>query len=166
MIGDKKVLYSAMQAPAIYAGVEVSGGVYNMNYQCFLLMMLTALYVLAGIIGNCMKKITAESIRKNLLIPGFVICCFLLILCRSNIKDSTTWICMDYITSGQAADYKEQMDSQAEILLDDSIKEAYLCPTNPEQGSLMHMPVIKDPDAFTNWAVGNFYGKDYITTVD
>lgn len=50
--------------------------------------------------------------------------------------------------------------------MDDSITDAYLCPTNPEQGPLMHMPVISDPDAFTNYVVGRFYGKDYVTTVE
>ena len=55
--------------------------------------------------------------------------------------------------------------SQLEILLDDSIKEAYLCPTNPEQGPLMHMPVINNPNAFTNQVVAQFYGKDFVITV-
>ena len=49
-----------------------------------------------------------------------------------------------------------------EILLDDSIKEAVLCPINPEQGPLMHMPVTSDENAFTNWAVKNFYRKDKV----
>ena len=71
-----------------------------------------------------------------------------------------------YIASGQAADFKEQMESQERILRDDSIKEAYLCPTNPEQGPLMHMPVIKNPEAFTNRVVGSFYGKDMVTTTE
>lgn len=159
-------LYSAMQAPAIYAGVEVSGGVYNMNYQCFLLMMLTALYVLAGIIGNCMKKITAESIHKNLLIPGFVICCFLLILCRSNIKDSTTWICMDYITSGQAADYKEQMDIQTRLMLDENATDVVVPFINNEQGPLMHMPVTDDKKAWSNTVTSQFYGKNSVVAIE
>ena len=44
-------------------------------------------------------------------------------------------------------------------LLDDSIKEAYLVPINPEQGPLMHMPVTTDENAFTNRGVRDFYGK-------
>ena len=159
-------LYSAMQAPAIYAGVEVSGGVYNMNYQCFLLMMLMVLYVLAGIIGNCMKKNTAESIHKNLLIPSFVICCFLLILCRSNIKDSTTWVCMDYITSGQAADYKEQMDIQTRLMLDENVTDVVVPFINNEQGPLMHMPVTGDKKAWSNTVTSQFYGKNSVVAIE
>ena len=30
----------------------------------------------------------------------------------------------------------------------------------------MHMPVIKNPEAFTNRVVGNFYGKDMVTTTE
>ena len=85
---------------------------------------------------------------------------------RGNLKDSLFYSSCSYIVSGQAADFKEQMESQERILRDDSIKEAYLCPTNPEQGPLMHMPVIKNPEAFTNRVVGNFYGKDMVTTTE
>lgn len=49
-----------------------------------------------------------------------------------------------------------------EILLDDTIKAAYLCPTNPDQGPIFHMPIIAEPDAFTNSAVAHFYQKDLI----
>lgn len=92
-----------------------------------------------------------------------------MVLClvfRGNLKDSLFYSSCSYIASGQAADFKEQMESQERILRDDSIKEAYLCPTNPEQGPLMHMPVIKNPEAFTNRVVGNFYGKDMVTTTE
>ena len=49
-------LYSAMQAPAIYAGVEVSSGVFNMNYQVFLLLAL-------GILTAAADQ-AAERIRR------------------------------------------------------------------------------------------------------
>ena len=68
----------------------------------------------------------------------------------------------DYVSSGQAEDFRKQIASQMEILLDDSVKEAYLVPINDEQGPLMHMPVTEDEDAFTNWVVKRFYRKDKV----
>ena len=70
-----------------------------------------------------------------------------------------------YISSGQAEDFREQIASQMEILLDDSIREAYLVPINDDQGPLMHMPVTTDENAFTNWAVKCFYQKDKVVMI-
>lgn len=159
-------LYSAMQAPAIYANVDVSGGVYNTNYQCFLLMAMGILYVLAEIIGKYIKEVNAESIHKNVVIPGYAVCCLLILLCRSNIKDSTTWFCMDYIMSGQAADYKEQMDIQTRLMLDDTVSEVVVPGINDFQGPLMHMPVTGDKDAWSNTVTSQFYGKKSVVAIE
>lgn len=72
----------------------------------------------------------------------------------------------DYVVSGQAEDFKEQIASQMELLLDESVKEAYLVPINPEQGPLMHMPVTTDENAFTNRVVREFYGKDKVVMIE
>ena len=80
------------------------------------------------------------------------------------MKETLFYESVEYIASGKASDYKQQMDSQLAILLDNSIKEAYLCPTNNEQGPLMHMPVIENSEAFTNRVVAQFYGKEMVTT--
>ena len=107
-----------------------------------------------------------EIYHKCITVPAVFVCLVLCLVFRGNLKDSLFYSSCSYIASGQAADFKEQMESQERILRDDSIKEAYLCPTNPEQGPLMHMPVIKNPEAFTNRVVGNFYGKDMVTTTE
>lgn len=52
-----------------------------------------------------------------------------------------------------------------EILLDDSVKEAYLVPINDDQGPLMHMPVTEDEEAFTNRVVRDFYRKDRVVMI-
>ena len=107
-----------------------------------------------------------EIYHKYITVPAVFVCLVLCMVFRGNLKDSLFYSSCSYIASGQAADFKEQMESQERILRDDSIKEAYLCPTNPEQGPLMHMPVIKNPEAFTNRVVGSFYGKDMVTTTE
>lgn len=159
-------LYSAMQAPEIYAGVEVSAGVYNMNYQCFLLLMMTVLYVFAETFGKCMKTATGDSIHRGVVIPGIIFCLLLVVLCRSNIKDSTTWKCMDYIVSGQAADYKEQMDIQTRLLTDENVTDVVVPFINHEQGPLMHMPVTADKEAWANWVASGFYGKNSVVAIE
>ena len=159
-------LYSAMQAPEIYAGVEVSAGVHNMNYQCFLLMMMTILYVLAELIGKVVKNTTAEKTHRVIVIPGLILCFCLLIICKSNIKDSTTWKCLDYIVSGQAADYKEQMDIQTRLMTDENVTDVIVPYINDVQGPLMHMPVISDTEAWTNWVTSQFYGKNSVVAVE
>mgnify|MGYP005789531741 FL=1 len=72
----------------------------------------------------------------------------------------------EYVSSGQAEDFRAQIKSQMDILLDDSIKEAYLVPINPEQGPLMHMPVTTDENAFTNRVVRDFYGKEKVVMIE
>ena len=99
---------------------------------------------------------------ESILVIGGIITLLLVFACRGNIKQTLFYESIEYIARGEAMDYKRQMDSQLSVLLDDTIKEAHLCPTNPEQGPLMHMPVIDNPEAFTNRVVAQFYGKDYV----
>lgn len=151
-------LYCAMHAPALYAGVEVSRGVYNMNYMVFLLTMTGSLGVIASLLGKKIRDSQMELHRKVIL-PGLVICLVLVVLGRSNIKSSTSWICLEYIRSGQAADYKAQMELQTQLLTDESSKEVCVPMVNDVQGPLMSMPVTEDPDAWTNRVTSEFYEK-------
>lgn len=160
-------IHAAMFTPEIYAKTDISGGPPTMEYFTFVLMAISSIVYVEG---WGIRKLRMKDKLKNekiyhlyFVIPAILVCFICCIFFKGTLKQTLFYESYYYIASGQAADYKEQMDSQAEILLDDSIKEAYLCPTNPEQGPLMHMPVIKDPGAFTNWAVGSFYGKDFVT---
>lgn len=165
-------LYCAMQAPEIYAGVEVSGGVYNMNYQTFLLMMAGLLYLLAEEMSKLMRKRkeriyeNPEKLHRYVVIPGVCICTLLLFLVRSDVKESTMWKCMEYISSGQAADYKEQMNLQTELLLDEEAADVIVPFINDEQGPLMQMPVTDNPEAWTNKVTRQFYGKNSVIAMD
>lgn len=168
-VGYMYGIYASMFTPEIYADTDISGGPPTMEYLTFIFMAVFSIIYVEGWLINKLK--TADKIKRaeyyhaRLTLPGILLCCLLIISCKSNLKETLFYESVEYITSGQAADYREQMDSQLEILLDDSIKEAYLCPTNPEQGPLMHMPVINNPNAFTNQVVAQFYGKDFVITV-
>lgn len=157
-------LYCAMQAPALYADVNVSGGVNNMNFMVFLLAAAGCLGVAANMI-SVKAKMSGETVHRNVVIPGLFICAVLLVLCRSNIKISTSWVSLEYIRSGQAADYKRQMDLQTEVLTDEKIMDAVLPFVNDYQGPLMSMPVTEDPSAWTNTVMRQFYGKNSVVGI-
>ena len=174
-------LYSAMQAPAIYADVEVSRGVYNTNYQVFLLMMLGILSVLAektvrkiksGWHKKELKENQAEQdmdikawVHSMVVLPGLCILVVFLVLCKGNVKQTTSYICLSYITSGQAADFKEQMDLQTDLLMEENVSDVVVPFINDDQGPLMHMPVTADPEAWTNTVTREFYGKESVVAI-
>ena len=157
-------LYSAMQAPALYAGVDVSGGVYNMNYQVFLLTASGSLIILAQQIALKYARLI-EHHYKRISIFCMLICFIVLLVGRSSIKTSTLWISIEYITSGQAADYKEQMDLQTKLMEEENVSDIVLPFINDEQGPLMHMPVTDNPNAWTNTVTKNFYGKNSVVAM-
>lgn len=154
-------LYCAMQAPALYADVYVSGGVYNMNYQIFLLSSFGTALIIAKIITERFK-VSKEIFHRTILIPGALVCLIILIVCRSDIKATTSWVSLNYITSGQASNYKEQMNLQTKLLMDENTNDVILPFINDVQGPLMHMPVTENVEAFTNSVTGRFYGKNSV----
>lgn len=163
-------VYSAMQAPAIYAGVEVSRGVLNTNFQVFMLtasgILLIAAEKIAVILKEKWGEMAERKVYVRMLLPGIFICMFLTLALRSNIKASTSYVCLTYITSGQAADYKEQMDLQTKLLEDESVEDVVLPFINDVQGPLMHMPVTANPDAWTNKVTREFYGKNSVVAME
>ena len=162
-------LYSAMQAPAVYAGVPVSGGVPNTNYQVFLLaasgMLLLASDKLVGNLRKRWKDGTDKKMLCFVIVPGLLLCMILVLWNRSNIKTCTSYAALTYITSGQAADYKQQMDLQTRIMEGDG-KDVVVPGINDVQGPLMHMPVTDRKDAYTNQVTGNFYGKHSVVAIE
>ena len=191
-------LYSAMQSPALYADVTVSGGVANMNYQVFLLTAAGLLLILAqktagwlrgrqgeGTVQTADAMQTADAAQMTdmtqasdamqttdttlyriLLIGGLILCAAFVWYARGNLKTSTSYVSLDYIVTGQARDYREQMRLQTRLLEDDNVQDVVLPGINDFQGPLMHMPVTSNPDAFTNSVVTQFYGKHSVTAIE
>lgn len=167
-------IYCSMFAPGIYAGTELSGGVPNMIFQVFVLTTVAGMIYLLGWLSNQMKsKLQMSSgiqmyrgvkwLLGALLTGG---CILILLFGRSTLKATTFYKCVDYIASGQAADYGKQMDERLAILLDDTIKDAKLPAMNQDQGPLMHMEVTKDVNGWTNQVVRDFYRKDSVIEID
>lgn len=163
-------LYSAMQSPAVYAGVEVSGGVPNTNYQIFLLMVSGILLIIAEKLSVLLKAVWKDAALKNMLrviaAPALLIILITIVILKGGIKKSTSYVSLEYITSGQAADYKAQMDLQTRLLEDEDTDDVVVPYINDVQGPLMHMPVTDDPDVFTNYAAREFYGKNSVVAME
>ncbi|MCM1386101.1 MAG: DUF6056 family protein [Bacillus sp. (in: Bacteria)] len=162
-------LYSAMQAPAIYAGVRVSGGVPNTNFSVFLLTALGIMLVMADKAALKIKREWEKTGKKALQAvgtAGILLCAAILFFYKGNIKDSASYVSFIYIVSGQAADYKEQMDLQTRLMEDETVKDVVLPAINDVQGPLMHMPVTEDKKKFTNAVTAQFYGKDSVIMID
>ena len=177
-------LYSAMQSPAIFANVDVSRGVLNFNFQCFVLLMVVVVLTVCpllynvytgrehqkllsnmqagkkqpGLFSNNISNSSA-SCQKIYKFVGIVVFLIALFFARHNIKTTTDWVCLEYIITGQASDYKYQMDLQTRLLESDE-KDVVLPLINEFQGPLMHMPVIEDKEAWTNRTVAEFYHKN------
>lgn len=162
-------LYCAMQAPALYAEVEVSRGVLNMNYMTFLLMtvgvLATGAYELTEWIVRRKGKIAGEAMHKKIVLPGLLICLILAFQCRSNLKLSTSWVSMEYIRSGQASDYKQQMELQTKLLTEEGLEDVVVPFVNDVQGPLMQMPITENPEAWTNTVTRKFYGKKSVVAI-
>ena len=61
------------------------------------------------------------------------------------MKESTSYECYTYIESGQADDYKAQMEERFSLLRNPELKNVELPAMNSDQGPLMHMEVMEDP---------------------
>lgn len=157
-------MYCAMRAPEIYAGVDVSGGVHNTNYMVFLFMAAGILLIISNQLAGSLK-LTSGAVHQYIVLPGIMMALLLIVLGRGGLKGTTSWKCLDYIRSGQSADYKWQMDLQTKILTDEGATDAILPFINDEQGPLMQMPVTNDPEAWTNTVTREFYGKNSVVAI-
>lgn len=160
-------LYCAMFTPALYAGTDVSGGVPNTIFQVFILTASASLIYTAGWAAGKLRTRSSGGklylrFRCWVTAPVILICLVVLIICRSGIREMTAVQCISYVRSGQAEDYRIQMEERLELLLDDTLKEVYLPEINQDQGPLMHMEVMPDPEEWTNRVTAEFYGKDKI----
>lgn len=167
-------LYSAMQAPAIYADVEVSGGVPNMDFQVFMLMACGILLIVAEKAAGMLKGKQGKNADKRdnhkamlgIVAAGLLFSAVIAFWGKGSMKDSASYVSLMYIVSGQAADYKEQMDLQTELMQQENVADVVVPFINNEQGPLMHMPITDDKTKFTNYVTAQFYGKSSVVAME
>ena len=171
-------LLSAMiRMPAIYAGVEVSSGVPDTEYVLTILAVFMTLVYFACWGKTKYLKRCAERDKQNdtVLVKSSAerwICIALVVLlmgtcvaARHSLKNTSDYLCIDFIRSGRLADFEAQMQERLVILHDDSNPNAVVPEMNNDQGPFMHMALVDDPDSFTNWATRMYYGKDSVIAV-
>lgn len=159
-------MYCAMYAPGLYAGVELSGGVPNTIFQVFLLTLFITVIYTAGWVNNRFGKGgKTEKIKKVVCGGVLILALFLVLVEKGTLKNSTSYQCYDYIASGRADDYKMQMEERLDLLRNPELKNVRLPAMNSDQGPLMHMEVMEDPDEWTNKVVKEFFGKESVLEV-
>lgn len=159
---------ASVYAPRAYSGGVVSFGYYDFNFLTFFTCLVAAeIYVLGWLFfckGLLVKGAETRG-AKILLNCGFVVLALVIaFLSRHGVKQYTDYVCMEYYLSGQADDYKEQIALQRRLLEGDE-PEVCLPGINNEQGPLMHMPVVEDPDNIDNYMTAKFYGKAKIWAI-
>lgn len=142
----------------------------NTNFIVFLLAAAGILLIIAEKTTAHLKTLwNRESTKKVfqiIVIPGILICLLCTYFLRSGIKNSTSYVALRYILSGEAADFKQQMNLQTKLMEEAGTEDVIVPFINDFQGPLMHMPVTDDPHAFTNWATAGFYGKNSVIAMD
>lgn len=84
---------------------------------------------------------------------------------RHCIKNTVFFKTVEYIATGQAEEYKKQMNLQTKLLNDQTTNTVVVPLINYEQGPLMHMNITDNADAWTNNVVEEFYNKDYVIAI-
>lgn len=159
-------MYCAMYAPGVYAGVELSGGVPNTIYQVFLMtVFITVIYTVGWMNHHFCKDEKMGKIKKAVCGGLLMLALFLILVEKGTLKSSTSYQCYDYIVSGQADDYKAQMEERLSLLRNPELKNVELPAMNSDQGPLMHMEVMEDPKEWTNTVVKQFFGKESVIEV-
>lgn len=169
VIGFLFLISCSVYAPGIYAQTEVSGGVPNTIYFVFLLV-----YVFSVIYLICYlkKKVISgrgwityqftSKLRIAVVIGELIFC---VLAGKYLIGNMASYVCIDFIRSGQLRDFEFQMQERLEILLDPEITEVVLPEMNSEQGPFMHFPLLSDPEAYPNEATARFYGKESVIAI-
>lgn len=163
------LLNASVYAPRLYAGGEVSSGYFNFNFWTFFICMTALTVYLVSYItlryGELYVTMNKSISSNKKYVKGLVIillACVMLIayVGRHGIKSYTDYVCLEYYLSGQADDYKEQMKLQRMLMTEEGVDDVIVPEVNNEQGPLMQMPVIADPDNVDNYMTASFYGKN------
>ena len=150
-----------------YAGdtvaAGISGGVYD-SYYYISILYIVIMCAMIGLFASAHKKSEALS-QKAVGIATIVTLLFCLLLNRHLIGNMLDYTIYDYVSTGQARDYKAQMNQRFELLSYPNELDVVLPYINEYQGPLMHMPVNENVDGYTNSVTAKFYGKRTVTGI-
>lgn len=160
------IMVCMIHAPEIYAGSTVtagiSGGVYNSYFFISVLWISVMAAMLGVYFGERIRSVRVYEAVRVLFVMGTVLFC--VIFGRFLIGNMLDYTCYKYISSGEMDDFEAQMQERFRIL-EESGDIVYLPAMNSEQGPLMHMPVMPDPESYTNRVTAMFYDKEQVYEV-
>ncbi len=171
------LLYAAVEAPGIYASgntAGISGGYFDIVYQCLILTMMIALLLLGGWIrwkssGRNEVLIQTRGLRWNKSLVAFIsmaVFAVLTLIClKPCVKRSAAYTCYDFAKSGHLRDFVIQMEERIELLNDPELIDIYVPEMNDEQGPFMHLQLSQDSSNYTNEATALYYNKHSVTAV-
>lgn len=163
------VIMALVRMPALYAGVDnVSSGVPDTEYAVTMFgIFLILLYCICWAKLKHAVSMKEKSSRRVFLTCVVTILLFgcTAVLSRHSLKSSSDYICIDFIRSGQLADFESQMQERLAILENPTIEDAVVPEMNNEQGPFMHMALLDDPDSYTNYVTALYYGKNSVIAI-
>ncbi len=151
------LLNAAMYAPRLYAGGVVSSGYYNFNFEVFCICVTASIIYVIGYMESQHNELRFPKLVSIVWIIAIIAVAY---VGRHGVKLYTDYVCMDYYLSGQADDYKNQMALQRLLMEEEGVDDVVVPEINNEQGPLMHMPIVADPDNIDNYMTKSFYGKN------
>lgn len=171
------LLYASVEAPGIYAAgntAGISGGYYDIVYQCLILVLMISLLLFGGWVrekgskriehlrqsrGLCRSKPVVHSISM-LVLAVLTLACL-----KPCVKQSAAYTCYDFARSGHLRDFVIQMEERIELLNDSELVDIYVPEMNDEQGPFMHLQLSQDSSNYTNEATALYYNKHSVTAV-
>ena len=161
--------YASAFAPWVYSEMfDKQGASMGPENYCFYTFVLTLFILVIYICGYFKNNHTKAHFERGRNIVGVVLLVVCLLFSYQNrhaIKITHGYVGMEYILSGSANDYKNQCEENMEILLDHTIQNVELIPTNSFQGLLCNMVATEDPSFFTNVVYAEFYGKESVIMI-
>lgn len=157
-------VYAAMHAPLIFSGAkDATSGPSNINYIVLYMVILIVEILVADWLSIKTAKWECTD-RQSVCVCMALMLVFCIVLFQNKwyVKESTTYRCIDYIVSGRADDFREQMEKQTEVLLRKDGRDLVIVAASDDQGPLQHMPVTPDPNKFTNEITARYYGVDTV----
>ena len=148
---------ASMYAPRLYAGGVVSSGYYNFNFEVFCICVTASIIYVIGYMESQHNELRFSKLVSIVWIIAIVAVAY---VGRHGVKFYSDYVCMDYYLSGQADDYKNQMALQRLLMEEEGVDDVVVPEINNEQGPLMHMPIVADPDNIDNYMTKSFYGKN------
>lgn len=163
---------ASVRTPEVYAGVEVSGGVPDVEFFTTLLCLVIAICHSMVWLKNRMvdrqqiwaidETVWNRRVRTPIMLLTMLFC---IVFARHLIGGTVDYTCMTFISSGGLSDFADQMEERLAILMDETIQDVVLPEMNEYQGPIMHMPLTSDPDAFTNYVTREYYGKNSVIAI-